>query len=71
MKFQCIKGMATPEYVIAMVDDVVELVSTDEGDVVVRGYAGWCEEVELTLTPKQFVKHFKVLGLNHVLKQLS
>jgi hypothetical protein len=36
MKFQCTKGMATSDNisVVVMESDVVELVSTDEGEVV-------------------------------------
>jgi len=42
MKFQCIKGFATSDNisVIAMEGDWVKLVSTDEGEVVVKGKLG-------------------------------
>jgi hypothetical protein len=61
MKFECIKGMATSDdiSVVVMQGDVVELVSTDEGDVLVNGVAGWCNGLELTFTPREFTTHFK------------
>ena len=61
MKFKCIKGLATSDNVsvVVMEGDIVELVSTDEGEVLVEGVAGWCKGFELTFTPKEFVTHFK------------
>jgi len=60
-KFECIKGMATSDdvSVVVMQGDVVELISTDEGEVLVEGVAGWCKGFELTFTPREFVIHFK------------
>ena len=61
MQFECIKGMATSDdvTVVVMQGDIVELVSTDEGEVLVEGIAGWCKGFELTFTPKEFVEYFK------------
>lgn len=64
MKFECIKGMADSDNVnvVVMQGDVVSVIETSEGDILVNGEAGWCEGVELSFTPKQFVEHFKVIG---------
>ena len=61
MQFECIKGMATSDNitVVVMQGDIVELVSTDEGEVLVEVIAGWCKGVELTFSPREFVTHFK------------
>ena len=61
MKFECIKGMATSDNisVVAMQGDIVIVVSTDEGEVVVEGKAGWCTGFELNFTPREFTTHFK------------
>jgi hypothetical protein len=63
MKFECIKGMATSDNisVVVMQGDIVELVSTDEGDVFVNGVAGWCNGLELTFTPGEFTTHFRTV----------
>ena len=63
MKFECIKGMATSDNisVVVMQGDWVELVSTDEGEVVVNGIAGWCKGFELTFTPREFTTHFRTV----------
>ena len=69
MKFQCTKGMATSDNisVIVMESDVVELVSTDEGEVVVNGIAGWCKGFELIFTPREFTTHFKTVGITYTI----
>jgi len=61
MKFECIKGLATSDNisVVVMQGDWVELVSTDEGEVLVNGVAGWCNGFELTFSPREFTTHFK------------
>ncbi len=66
MKFECIKGMATPDNVsvVVMQGDWVELVSTDEGEVLVNGVAGWCNGFELTFLPSTFTTHFRVMLKN-------
>ena len=63
-KFKCIKGLADNGNlnVIIMRGDLVELVSTDEGEVLVEGIAGWCKGFELTFPPYQFVTHFKSIN---------
>ena len=69
MKFQCIKGFATSDNisVIAMEGDVVELVSTDEGEVIVNGIAGWCKGFELNFTPREFTTHFRTVGITYTI----
>jgi len=64
MKFRCIKGMADNENinVIVMQGDIVIVNEVSEGCIDVEGIEGWCEEVELTFTPKQFVEHFAFLS---------
>jgi hypothetical protein len=66
MKFECIKGMATSDNVsvVVMQGDWVELVSTDEGEVLVNGVAGWCNGFELTFLPSAFTTHFRVMLKN-------
>ena len=69
IKFECIKGIADSENinVIVMQGDIVIVNEVDEGDILVEGYAGWCEGVELNFTPKQFTECFKVIGLKYSL----
>tara|TARA_B110000503_G_C7029844_1_gene363524 strand:+ start:405 stop:614 length:210 start_codon:yes stop_codon:yes gene_type:complete len=69
MKFECIKGMADGDNinVVVMQGDIVTFDDSDEGEVSVTGIAGWCEGFELIFTPKQFVDHFKVIGISYVL----
>ena len=66
-KFECIKGMADSKNtnVIVMQGDVVVFDGSDEGEVCVTGIAGWCTGFELIFTPKQFVEHFKCIGLKY------
>ena len=47
MRFECIKGMATSDdvSVVVMQGDVVELISTDEGEIMVEGISGWCKDL--------------------------
>ena len=61
MRFECIKGMATSDdvSVVVMQGDVVELISTDEGEVMVEGISVWCKGFELTFSPREFITHFK------------
>ena len=63
VKFECIKGMATSEDldVIVMQGDIVDVLEVSEGEVLVVGTMGWCEGIELSFTPKQFVQHFKTV----------
>ena len=67
MKFECIKGLATSDNisVVVMQGDWVELVSTDEGEVLVNGIAGYCNGFELTFSPREFTIYFKSI---HTLK---
>jgi hypothetical protein len=69
MKFECIKGLADSDNVnvIVIQGDIVVLNETSEGDVFVEGIAGWCKDMELNFTPKQFVEHFKVIGITYTL----
>ena len=64
LKFKCIKGLADNGNlnVIVMQGDIVELVSTDEGEVLVEGIAGWCKGIELTFPPHLFVTRFKSIN---------
>jgi hypothetical protein len=68
-KFECIKGLADSENinVIVMQGDIVTLDGTDDGEVCVEGIAGWCKGRELTFSPRQFVEHFKVIGITYKL----
>jgi hypothetical protein len=61
MIFECIKGIATSDNVsvVVMQGDVVKLISTEEGEVLVEGEWGWCKGLELTFTPREFVTHFE------------
>ena len=67
MKFECIKGMADSDNVnvVVMQGDVVIFNEVREGDVSVEGIAGWCRGVELSFTPKQFVEHFRIIGVKY------
>lgn len=69
MKFECIKGMADSDNinVVVMQGDIVIFNQHSEGDVYVEGVAGWCEGFELNFTPKQFVEHFKVIGISYTI----
>ena len=69
MKFQCTKGFATSDNmnVIVMESDVVELISTGEGDITVKGVAGWCNGAQLTFTPREFTTHFRTLGITYTI----
>jgi hypothetical protein len=57
----CIKGIADSDNVniICMKGDVVRVIEVNEGDILVEGEEGWCEGVELSFNPKQFVEHFE------------
>jgi hypothetical protein len=67
MKFECIKGMADSDNVnvVVMQGDVVTFDGSDEGEVYVTGIDGWCKGVELIFTPKQFVEHFRIIGVKY------
>ena len=69
MKFECIKGLATSDNisVVVMQGDWVELVSTDEGEVLVNGVAGWCKGFELNFTPREFTTHFRTVGITYTI----
>ena len=69
MKFECIKGMADSDNVnvVVMQGDIVIFSQYSEGDVYVEGVAGWCTGLELNFTPKQFVEHFKVIGISYTI----
>ena len=58
-KFKCIKGLAAEENVIIMQNDEVQFITSDDGDILVFGIKGWCDGMELTFEPKQFVIHFE------------
>jgi hypothetical protein len=62
MNLECIKGIADKDNiaVVCMQGDIVEVVETSEGDILVRGVSGWCSEFELTFTPKELVEYFKI-----------
>ena len=68
-KFECIKGIADNENinVIVMQGDIVIVNEVNEGDILVEGYAGWCEGLELNFTPKQFTECFKFNGIKYSL----
>jgi hypothetical protein len=59
-KFKCIKGLATDHFVVCMQNDIVELYSVDENEIVVKGIFGWISGVEINFTAKEFVNHFCV-----------
>ena len=67
MKFECIKGMADSDNVnvVVMQGDVVIFNEVSEGEVLVNGEAGWCKGFELCFTPKQFVEHFRIIGIKY------
>jgi len=67
MKFECIKGMADSSNinVVVMQGDVVKFIESDEGEVLVEGIAGWCKGMELSFNPRDFVFHFKVIGITY------
>jgi hypothetical protein len=60
MLFKCIKGMADKGNinVVCMQGDLVELISSDEGEILVEGTEGWCRGFEICFTPREFVDHF-------------
>jgi len=51
--------------VVVMQGDIVTFDGSDEGEVCVTGIAGWCKGIELSFTPKQFVEHFRVIGITY------
>jgi hypothetical protein len=61
MKLKCFKGFADSENlnVICLKGDVVELINSEEGTVLVVGVAGFCVDMELCFTPKEIVEHFE------------
>ena len=63
LKYECIKGIATSEGhdVVIMQGDIVKVLETNEGEVLVEGVDGWCEEMELSFTPREFVEHFRTI----------
>ena len=64
MRLKCIKGLADSDNinVICLQGDEVVLVEVSEGEVLVEGIQGWCEGVELSLTPKQIAENFSWLS---------
>jgi len=69
MKFECIKGMADSDNVnvICMQGDIVSFRENDDEFIYVEGIAGWCKDLEINFTPKQFTEHFKVIGITYTL----
>jgi len=59
-KFKCIKGVATYYFVVCLQNDVVDLISVDENEIVVLGIFGWCANAEFTFTAKEFAESFCV-----------
>ena len=59
-KFKCIKGVATDHFVVCLQNDVVDLISVDENEIVVLGIFGWCSEHEINFTAKEFAECFCV-----------
>ena len=59
-KFKCIKGIATDHFVVCLQNDIVDLISVDENEIVVLGIFGWCANVEINLTAKEFAECFCV-----------
>ena len=59
-KFKCIKGLATDHFVVCLQNDIVDLVSVDENEIVVLGIFGWCADHEVTFTAEEFVECFCV-----------
>ena len=62
MNLECIKGIADKDNisVVCMQGDIVEVVETSDGEILVQGVSGWCNEFELTFTPKELVEYFKI-----------
>jgi hypothetical protein len=59
-KFKCIKGIADNHFVACLQNDIVELCSVDENEIVVLGIFGWCANAEFTFTAKEFAESFCV-----------
>jgi hypothetical protein len=59
--FRCIKGLAIEAGVVVMQNDGVQFLSSGEGGILVIGISGWCDGIELTFTPTQFVTHFEII----------
>ena len=59
-KFKCIKGVATDHFVVCLLNDVVDLISVDENEIVVKGIFGWCANAEITFSAKEFASSFCV-----------
>ena len=57
-KFKCIKGIAADHFVVCMQNDIVELYSVDENEIVVKGLFGWISGVEINFTAKEFASSF-------------
>ena len=62
LKLKCIKGIADDHFVICLQDDVVEIVSVDENEIVVHGWAGWCKGAEIYFTAKEIASNFCFFG---------
>ena len=62
LKLRCVKGIATDYFVVCVQGDVVEVVSVDENEIEVKGWAGWCKEHNITLTAKEIANHFCFYG---------
>jgi len=63
----CIKGLADDENlnVICLEGDYVKVLEVLEGEIIVEVLAGWMQGLELSFTPEQLVKHFKIIGLTY------
>jgi hypothetical protein len=53
-----IKGYATEENVVFLQGDIVEVLGTEEGMVDLIGIGGWCNGIEMNLTPKVIAECF-------------
>jgi hypothetical protein len=59
-KFKCIKGLANDHFIVCMQNDIVELYSVDENEIIVKGIFGWCDGGEITFSAKELANHFCV-----------
>ena len=59
-KFKCIKGVATDHFVVCLQNEIVELCSVDENEIVVKGLFGLIAGVEINFSAKEFAECFCV-----------
>jgi hypothetical protein len=59
MILECIKAIYNTDCVMCLIGDKVKIVEIEDSTYVVMGVEGFCEDVEISLSPKEFAESFK------------